>query len=149
MLTGLISATEERAKQEARKQLEKEVTDWLELSGVPRSWKPSTQQIDGMIIETTVEPIVKDYGTLYVAKLRLDVSPEQRAIFTESYQRQLVHRRMVLLGGTLGFILICLGAISGYIRADEATKGYYTNRLRLLPPAGVGAAGVLIYQMVA
>ncbi|MGC1719616.1 MAG: hypothetical protein WA746_11570, partial [Isosphaeraceae bacterium] len=89
LLTGLISATEERAKEEARKQLEKEVTDWLELSGVPRSWKPSTQQIDAMIIETIVEPVVKDYGTLYVAKLRLNVSPEQRAIFTESYQRQL------------------------------------------------------------
>jgi len=148
LLTGLISATEERAKEEARKQLEKEVTDWLELSGVPRSWKPSTQQIDAMIIETIVEPVVKDYGTLYVAKLRLDVSPEQRAIFTESYKRQLVHRRMVLLGGTLGFVLICLGAISGYIRADEVTKGYYTNRLRLLAAGGVGAAGVVIYHML-
>jgi hypothetical protein len=148
LLTGLISATEERAKEEARKQLEKEVTDWLELSGVPRSWKPSTRQIDAMIIETIVEPVVKDYGTLYVAKLRLDVSPEQRASFTESYKRQLVHRRMVLLGGTLGFILICLGAISGYIRADEVTKGYYTNRLRLLAAGGVGAAGVVIYQML-
>ncbi len=148
LLTGLISATEERANEEARKQLDKEVTDWLELAGVPRSWKPSTQQIDGMIIETIVEPVVKDYGTLYVAKLRLDVSPEQRAIFTESYKRQLVHRRMVMLGGTLGFVLICLGAISGYIRADEVTKGYYTNRLRLLAAGGVGAAGVLIYQML-
>jgi hypothetical protein len=148
LLTGLISATEERAKEEARKQLEKEVTDWLELSGVPRSWKPSTQQIDAMIIETTVEPVVKDYGTLYVAKLRLDVSPEQRALFTESYKRQLVHRRMVLLGGTLGFVLICLGAISGYIRADEVTKGYYTNRLRLLAAGGVGAAGAVIYKML-
>src|SRR5271157_854989 len=148
LLTGLISATEERAKEEARKQLEKEVTDWLELSGVPRSWKPSTQQIDAIIIETTVEPVVKDYGTLYVAKLRLDVSPEQRAIFIESYKRQLVHRRMVLLGGTLGFVLICLGAISGYIRADEVTKGYYTNQLRLLAAGGVGAAGVVIYQML-
>jgi len=148
LLIGLISATEERAKEEARKQLDKEVTDWLEQAGVPRSWKPSTQQIDAMIIETTVERVVKDYGTLYVAKLRLDVSPEQRTIFTESYKRQLVHRRMVQLGGTLGFILICLGAISGYIRADEVTKGYYTNRLRLLAAGGVGAAGVLIYQML-
>jgi len=148
LLTGLISATEQRAKEEAHKQLEKEVTDWLELSGVPRSWKPSTQQIDAMIVETTVEPVIKDYGTLFVAKLRLDASPERRAIFTESYKRQLVHRRMVLLGGTLGFVLVCLGAISGYIRTDEVTKGYYTKRLRLLAAGGVGAAGVLIYQML-
>ncbi len=148
LLVGLISATEQRAREEARKQLEKEVTDWLELAGVPRSWKPSAQQIDAMIIETTMDPVVKDYGTLYVAKFRLDVSPEQRTSFIESYKRQLVHRRMVLLGGTLGFVLVCLGAISGYIRADEVTKGYYTNRLRLLAAGGVGAAGVLIYQML-
>jgi len=49
----------------------------------------------------------------------------------------------------LGFVLICLAAISGYIRTDEATKGYYTNRLRMLTAAGVGAAGVLIYQVLA
>jgi hypothetical protein len=148
LLTGLISATEDRAREEARKQLEQEVTNWLELAGVPRSWKPSPRQIDAMIIETKVEPVVKDYGTLYVAKLRVNVSPEQRAAFTESYQRQLVHRRLVFLAGTLGFVLICLGAISGYIRADEVTKGYYTNRLRLLAAGGVGAAGVVIYQML-
>jgi hypothetical protein len=44
--------------------------------------------------------------------------------------------------------LMCLASVSGYIRADEATKGYYTNRLRMLAAAGVGAGGVLIYQMV-
>ena len=42
-----------------------------------------------------------------------------------------------------------LGAVSGYIRADEATKGYYTRRLRMLAAAGVGAAGVILYRMVA
>jgi hypothetical protein len=42
-----------------------------------------------------------------------------------------------------------LGALSSYIRADEATRGYYTNRLRMLAAAGVGAAGVIIYQMMA
>jgi hypothetical protein len=155
LLTGLISITEERAKDEARKLLDKEVTDWLELAGVPRSWKPPVRLIDAMIIETTVKPVVKDddtlfkdYSTLYVANLLLDVSPERRATFLESYKRQLVHERMVLLGGALGFVLICLGAISGYIRADEVTRGYYTNRLRLLAAGGVGAAGVLIYQML-
>jgi F0F1-type ATP synthase membrane subunit b/b' len=155
VVAGLISATKERAEAEARKELEREVTDWLEPEGVPRSWKPSGRQIDDMIVETSVDPVVSvdpiinDYGTMYVAKTRVDVSPARRAGFVETYQRQLVHKRMGLLGGLLGFILICLGAISGYIRADEATKGYYTNRLRMLAAAGVGAAGVVIYQMVA
>ena len=61
----------------------------------------------------------------------------------------MVRRRLINLGGSLGFFLICLAAVSGYIRAAEATKGYYTNRLRILTAAGVGAAGVIIYQMFA
>ena len=64
------------------------------------------------------------------------------------YNRELVQQRLSRSGGSLGFVLICLAAISGYIRADEATKGYYTNRLRMLAAAGVGAAGVIIYQML-
>jgi hypothetical protein len=102
-----------------------------------------------MIQKTEMKEQVKDYGTIYVAELTLDTSPERRATFVNLYTRELVTRRMVTLGGVLTFVLICLGAVSGYIRADEATKGYYTNRLRLLAAAGVGAAGVLIYQMVA
>ena len=101
-----------------------------------------------MILETKIKPIVKDYATIYEAELRVDVSPERRAHLIAAYHRQLVHGRLVFLGGTLAFFLTCLAALSGYIRADEATKGYYTNRLRLLAAAGVGASGVLIYQMV-
>ena len=55
---------------------------------------------------------------------------------------------MLTLAGLLVFVLICLAAVSGYIRTDEATKGYYTNRLRMLAAAGVGAAGAAIYQMI-
>jgi hypothetical protein len=149
VIKGLISATEDRAREEARKELDRNVTEWLEPLRVPRSWKPPARQVDGMILETKVKPIVKDYGTLYEAEFRVDVSPEQRASLVAAYHRQLVHGRLVVLGGTLAFFLTCLAAITGYIRADEATKGYYTNRLRLLAAAGVGAAGVLIYQMVA
>ena len=81
--------------------------------------------------------------------LTADFSPRRRAELVEAYNRELVQHRLVTLGGTLAFVLICLAAISGYIRADEATKGYYTNRLRMLAAAGVGAAGVIIYKMVA
>ena len=75
--------------------------------------------------------------------------PSGRRVSSRPTTAQLVHRRLVVLGGSLAFVLICLAAVSGYIRADEATKGYYTNRLRMLAAAGVGAAGVVIYQMVA
>ena len=102
-----------------------------------------------MVVETRINPIVKDYGTLYKAELTADFSPQRRAELVDAYNHELVQHRLMTLGGMLGFVLICLAAISGYIRADEATKGYYTNRLRMLAAAGVGAAGVIVYRLVA
>ena len=148
-VVGLVSATEERAQDEARKKLDTEVAAWLELHGLPKSWTPPRNMVDNMILATTVKPIVKDYGTIYEGQLKVDVSPKRRALFHKTYQRQLVHGRIVLLGSSLAFILACLAVVSGYIRADEATKGYYTNRLRLLAAVGVGAAGMAVYHMIA
>lgn len=146
-ISGQLSATEERARADARRQFVEEIAVWLEPE-VDRSWKPAERQIDSMILETKVIPVVKPYGTLHVAELKVDTSPERRAQLVKTYERQVVQKRLVTLGGALGFVLICLGVVSGYIRADEATKGYYTNRLRLLAAGGVGAAGVIIYQML-
>jgi hypothetical protein len=151
-IVGLISDTEEGAREEARKKFDAEVTDWLERDGIPRSWKPSSPLIDDLIVDSKVRPISTEYGTgykVYDAELKVDLSPQRRAAFRQSYQRQMVHGRLILLGGTLVFILTCLGVVSGYIRTDEATKGYYTNRLRLVAAAGIGAAGMAIYHVLA
>ena len=63
--------------------------------------------------------------------------------------REVVARRLVTLGGSLGFVLVCLASLAGYIRADEATKGYYTHWLRAIAAAGVafvltGCGGVTL-----
>ncbi len=55
---------------------------------------------------------------------------------------------MQRLGGGLALALVGLAVLSGYIKADEATKGYYTNRLRLAAAAGLGAAGVVAYRFL-
>jgi hypothetical protein len=144
----LLSATEERAKAEAVRKLQVDVVNWLDPQ-VPASWTPPARLLDAMVLQTRIKPVVKDWGTVYEAELTIDDSPQHRVRLVEVYNRELVQRRLVALGGTLAFILICLGAISGYIRTDEATKGYYTNRLRLLAAGAVGAAGVVIYQLVA
>jgi hypothetical protein len=151
-IPGDISATEDRAQADARKVLQAEVAKWLK-PDVPASWTPPAGLLQAMVVETKVEPHVsqrgKDYGPLYVATLTADFSPRHRAELVEAYNHGLVKHRLLTLGGSLGFVLICLAAVSGYIRADEATKGYYTNRLRMLAAAGVGAAGVIVYRMVA
>lgn len=147
-VTGLISATEERARQAARDRLQQEVTTWL-APDVPAAWKPPAVLVDHLIQRTEISPVEKDYGTLYEATLHLDFSPPRRAEIIAAYHHELVVRRMTLMGGALAAILTGLAALAGYIRADEATKGYYTNWLRVAATAGVGAAGAFIYRLLA
>jgi len=146
-IAGLLSATEERARDSARLQLEREVTEWL-TPEVPTSWTPPVHLITAMIRKTEVKSIVKDYATVYEATVDADFSTGRRDAIRAAYQRELVAQRLAILAGGLGFILVCLAALAGYIRADEATKGYYTHWLRVLAAASVGASGVLIWQFL-
>jgi hypothetical protein len=143
-------ATPERAREDADTALRKAVSDWLaKEERVPRRWKLPEPILTPAIQADPVEESTRDYGTVYVQTLRWNASPELRGRLVESYEREVAGRRLVTLGGVLGFVLVCLGAMAGYIRADEATKGYYTNRLRLAAAAGVGAAGVALYRFLA
>jgi len=146
-VVGQISATEERAKNDAFTALARDVRDWLDPE-VPHSWTPPARLLQALILKTDIKTVPREYGPMYVAELTYDSAPSRRGALIEMYNSELVQHRLTVLGGTLTFILVSLGAISGYIRADEATKGYYTNRLRLLAAAGVGAAGAIIYQML-
>jgi type IV secretory pathway VirB10-like protein len=159
VLVGQISSTEPKAKAELRQKLDAEVKTWL-AGDVPPSWKPPTRSIDAMIQSTYVEPedtkvegiskeLDETYTTLYRAGALVDFSQSRRAQLLKIYDREVVRERMIKGGGLLAFVLITLGGIAGYIRADEATKGYYTNRLRMLAAAGVGGAGVALYHMFA
>jgi hypothetical protein len=146
-VTGQLSATEERALADARHQLEHEVAAWI-TPEVATSWKPPAALITRMVHKSGVSPIVKEYGTVYEATLEADFTPQFRAEILAAYQREVVGHRLATLGGSLGFVLACLAAVAGYIHADEATRGYYTRWLRALAAAGVGASGVIIYQIL-
>jgi hypothetical protein len=146
-VTGRLSATDARARKDARARLEEVLGERLE-PDVPRSWKVPAAMVDGLIKNSSVAVRPRDYGRMYEATLTIDLSPAKRARIVAAYHHELVMNRLAALGGLLTFVLVCLATVSGYIRADEATKGYYTTRLRLAAAAGVGAAGVLIYQMI-
>jgi hypothetical protein len=144
----------QRAEADARKELSRAVSTWL-APDVPRTWPVPKRILDSLIIDRHTQPVEHDYGALgggkanlYVRGYRVDFSTQRRDRIVEMYQRQLVDKRLIGLGGGLAFVLVCLAALSGYIRADEATKGYYTNKLRLVAAAAVGGAGVLCYQLL-
>ena len=81
------------------------------------------------------EPVVKDYGTLYEATLRADFSPERRDKIVRVYERELVARRLALLGGVLGFVLVCLG---GPGRLHPGRRGHQGLLHQPAPPGRRG-----------
>ena len=147
LVVGRLSATAERARNDAMTLFRNKLADILS-PDVPRWWNIPEPLFRKMIRRVEVKPVARDYGTVYEATLHADVSPGMRSEVVAAYHHVEVMKRLALLGSLFAFVLICLAAVSGYIRADEATKGYYTNSLRLAAAAGVGAAGVVIYQVL-
>lgn len=148
IVTGRLSATEDRAKKDAETLFARMLVEKLGPE-LPGDWQPPTNLVHKMILETSVKPHDRDYGTVYDATLKVNISPARRTEVVAAYRHQQVLKRLAVMGGGLLFILASLGAVSSYIRTDEATKGYYTNALRLAAATGVGATGWAIYHILA
>jgi ElaB/YqjD/DUF883 family membrane-anchored ribosome-binding protein len=146
-VAGRLSATESRAKEDARRALVETIRGKLE-GRVDPSWVIPDSLVDGMIRDVKVSPVEKEYGTMYEAKLTVDASPSRVDEIHEAFRHEQRLKRLAILGGGLLFLLVGLGSFSGYVRADEATKGYFTNRLRLASTLALGAAGVAIYRLL-
>ena len=58
-----------------------------------------------------------------------------------------VRERIDWVAHGIGIAVVALGALAGYIRLDELTKGYYTGRLRLLAVVLVVAASFAISRV--
>ncbi len=171
VLLGRLSATPDRAKQDLRQVLEREVAAWL-AADVPASWKAPADALDRMVLETYVQAVTRSFKpspgeatpdpgspeglrsldelyTLYRAGQRLDFSPTRRALLVDQYRQDVAAWRMRWLGVGVAVVLVVLAIVSAYIRTDEATKGYYTNHLRASALAALGAAGAAAYYALA
>ena len=144
-----LCATTTLAEAGARRNLARAVKDWLAEGRVDPAWTPPRKLVDRMVIGApSFEPVKVKELDVVRATITADFSEHQRREILKVYRRHVGGRRLAILGGGLGVVLVGLAAVSGFIRADEATKGYYTTRLRLLAAAGVGAAGVVAYHIL-
>ncbi len=170
VLLGRLSASEDRAGLDLRQIVDREVSAWL-AADVPTSWKVPDREVKRMILGSHTQEVARSLDgpasglessekaaeipgldslyTLHRAGQKLDFSPSRRARIVAAYRKEVASARMHRLGGGLAVALVGLAVLSGYIKADEATKGYYTNRLRLVAGAGLGAAGVAAYRYFA
>jgi hypothetical protein len=74
------------------------------------------------------DPMLKD---MKVVTMQLEISAEQsRDIHKQAQQQRMKERQKLSLLVLLGVVGL-VGVVGGYLRLDEATKGYLTRRLRI------------------
>lgn len=154
-VVGRLSITPEAAERDARQALAAAVRRWLEPE-VPADWVPPADLVERAIRgrhvqavrnEHADDPAFAEFPDLYRGGLLVNLDAAQRALFLKAHREEVVTGRLWGLGLGLGFALICLLALAGYIRADESTRGYFTWPLRLVATAAVVGAGAAAYWL--
>ena len=144
-LTGDYSFTENEAWESALESARSQVTHDLKL-------------VAPLSRETIREKLVKNWepeknpkileGTEAVRiKLHMELNRGTYRELAEADRAVRVEERTEGVGRILGIVVVALGAVAGYIRLDDLTKGYYTGRLRALTVAVVAAATYAITRV--
>jgi len=118
----------------AQKDALRRACEWLEKeSGL--GWSPDANYLTLQKMADFGPPEDKEFeepmGTMKVVKMQLKITDSQ----LRDIQKQVQHLRMkdrqktslLALLGAMGLI----GVVGGYLRLEEATKGYYTRLLRI------------------
>jgi hypothetical protein len=95
-----------------------------------------------------VEEIDWRYGPMYKAHVLLDTAPDKREMILSHWNSTIVQKRVGQIGGGLGFLLVCVTTLLGYLRLDDATRGYYSRWLATGALAVVTASAAALYQWV-
>jgi len=117
---------------------------WLgEHSGL--AWTPDAQYLlDHALVrfdDAEDKEFEQPMGTMKVVEMELDITDKQaREIQKQSQHERMKERQKWSLLMVLGVVCL-LSVVGGYLRLEEATKGYYTRRLRL---AAIGIVVVIV-----
>lgn len=136
-----ISAAEDDAMEQAISK----ITHELGLSRVPTRDFVKTR----MIAERSETPGPNVLGAdTFIVKYDLKLTPDTWQLIAEDERSTRIRNRMGALGAFIAVVTVLLGCVAGYIRIDDATKGYYSGRLKIamivvLAVAAVGLAAAI------
>jgi hypothetical protein len=139
--------TEERATERAREKAWQQVCDYLARQDPPVRWRPDVRWVDDNLVKgrAPVKQVeLDDLGKGYERQLVVKVDPKERREMLEHDRQETMRQRQLLLARILAGVVALLVGVVGYLRLDEATKGYYTVWLRLGALALVGGVGAAL-----
>lgn len=119
---------------------------WLkDQSGL--DWSPKAEYLRERKMVRFSESEDKEFeepmGAMKVVKMQLEIGVDQaRDIQKQVQQQRMKQRQKYSLLGLIGAVAL-IGVVGGYLRLEEATKGYYTRLLRF------AAVGVLLVVILA
>ncbi|HEV3146546.1 MAG TPA: hypothetical protein VGZ47_21845, partial [Gemmataceae bacterium] len=117
------------------------------------TWTPSPEFTRKHLVkasheETQKPETVADSPLLYKIQLDLELNADNQKVVEKEAREFHVHERMILLGHWLGALILVLGGIATYIRADEWAKGYLTLPLRIIVVVLVAAGIAALWWVV-
>ena len=80
--------------------------------------------------------------------MELKLTPDTWQMIAEDERNTHIKERMGILAAIIAGVTVLLGCVAGYVRLDEATKGYYSGRLRLAAVVVLILAGCGIAAMI-
>ena len=121
--------------------------DWLSANSANLGWTPTPEFLreKGMVQfeepteqEFNVAKEFADGGKMKVVKMQLEITADQAREIQKQARQERMTSRHLLVARVLGGLVCLLVVGCGYLRLEEATKGYYTRLLRL------AAVGILL-----
>ncbi len=152
IVVGKPGGNEANALKYLEEGLRGEVGEWLSQDGVPLAWSPPKSILNNMFLREAPRIESRKLSSIdavfYTASRPANFSPEVKRRLLTAYHKQIAFERGGVLAGVLGFLVVGLAMVAGYIRADEATKGYFTWPLRVAATGGLAVAGFVLYRFL-
>ncbi len=140
--------SEEIARQLALEAAQRELTGQLAKKIPSLRWTPSIEYIDERVKEVLpTEDKVEVDGRQMQGVSLLELSGDDYLEIEHLDQHMRRDQRQLFLGRIVATIVTICAAVAGYLRLDEATKGYYTNLLRLGSLAVIGTVGAGVWLL--
>jgi hypothetical protein len=140
--------TREDAEENALKRAQERIIAYLVANNHRLGWAPNLDYIKKNMVKES-EPESKDFGDgvgeLQGMKLVIEISPKDWQYIVREDRRVRSEFRMLVLAKGLAGLVAVLGAVAGYLRLEELTKGYYTAWLRLAAIGFVSAVSAGIW----
>jgi hypothetical protein len=92
----------------------------------------------------TLDKKDETYGEVVRIKYAVELTPEGWQELARVERETRSQERMNLTGRALAVLTVLLGAVAGYIRLDDWTKGYYAGRLKLAAVVAVAVAALAV-----